>query len=134
MQSVSHGHRDTDVGPHVYVHCRILLNKSTIISIILSTRSFVCVMQYFYFYLVIMCFQCQTRTSYHNNIAYFNDITHVIMQYKHTYMNSQNSVCYRIRTTFVRSNTSSNHIKQTAALPNADLHPQQHPHFWFTAK
>jgi len=28
------------------------------------------------------------------------------------YMNSQNSVCYRIRITFVRSNTSSNHIKQ----------------------
>jgi len=34
------------------------------------------------------------------------------MQYKYRYMNSQNSVCYRIRITFVRSNTSSTHIKQ----------------------
>ena len=43
---------------------------------------------------------------------HFNDITHVTMQYKYRYMNSQHSVCYRIRITFVRSNTSSNHIKQ----------------------
>jgi len=28
----------------------------------------------------------------HNNVAYFNDITHVIMQYKYRYMNSHNSM------------------------------------------
>jgi len=57
-------------------------------------------------------FNAEQELHIHNNAAYFNDITHVIMQYKYRYMNSQNSVCYRIGITFVRSNTSSTHIKQ----------------------
>jgi len=47
-----------------------------------------------YFYLVIMCFNAKQELRIHNNAAYFNDITHVIMQYKYRYMNSQNSIKY----------------------------------------
>jgi len=47
-----------------------------------------------YFYLVIMCFNAKQELHIHNNVAYFNDITHIIMQYKYRHMNSQNSVQY----------------------------------------
>jgi len=39
-------------------------------------------------------FNAKQELHIHNNVAYFNDITHVIMQYKYRYMNSQNSIQY----------------------------------------
>jgi len=93
MQSVSHGHRRAHVYRY-YVHCRILLNKSTQMChyIILSAhdRSFVlCSIS------IYSCvFNAKQELHIHNNIAYFNDITQVIMQYKYRYMNSQNSIQY----------------------------------------
>jgi len=47
-----------------------------------------------YFYLVYLVFNGKQEPHIQNNVAYFNDITHVIMQYKYRYMNSQNSIQY----------------------------------------
>jgi len=60
-----------------------------------------------------MFFNAEQELHIHNNVAYFNDITrYYAMQYKYRYMNSLHSVCYRIRITFVRSNTSSKATSQ----------------------
>jgi len=39
-------------------------------------------------------FNAKREPHIQNNVAYFNDITHVSIQYKYRYMNSQNSIQY----------------------------------------